>query len=324
MTSALNDIRSLDPAESSAGLVPEDEDVLAALFENWDRYAEIGTMLRPISPLAISLLRLDPESPTPLRDLAKIIESDPILAARMLGLANSVVFAGSSKPVFKIGDAITRLGADTVLTAAFAQLAAQWLRGVSRTTDASLLHDLWFEYLVTAHSSREIARRLPDDQVEPALAYAAGLLHDIGTIALICAQPEPMSRFVRSGYGFGGPLYPRFVRAHTLLGAAILHRWRTPGEIAVVAACHHEQPLLSGALAVTVFLADHLHLAVLDHDRALFENPGTLVQGCFNPAGERLDAALATLDVADQMESIVGRVAADCQAIELLAKAIRL
>lgn len=323
MTSVLSEILSLDPAEADSTLSREDEDALAGLFQNWERFSEAGAILRPISPLVTSLLTLDQESSTPGRDLTKIIESDPILTARMLGLANSVAFAGSAKPIFKVSEAIVRLGVDTVLTAAFSQLTAQWLRGTCKFPDPSLIHGLWFEYLITAHCAREIAKRLPDGEVDASLAYAAGLLHDVGTIALICAQPEPMSRFLRSGYGLGGPLYASFIAAHAQLGAMLLRRWRTPAEIVTVAARHHSKSILSeSTVAITVFLADHLHPAVLDHDRADFENPGACGFGCFGHATERITASLVALGIADELDAMVGRVAAECRGIEMLATAI--
>lgn len=323
MTTVLSDILSLDPAEPDSTLSPGDEEVLAGLFENWEMFSHDGNILRPISPLALRLLSLDCDSSTPGRDLTKIIESDPVLTARMLGLANSVAFAGSAKPIFKVSEAIVRLGVDTVLTAAFSQLTGQWLREACKLPDPSLIHGLWLEYLITAQCAREIAKRLPDDEVDVSLAYAAGLLHDVGTIALIGVQPEPMSRFLRSGYGFGGPLYAGFVSAHTQLGAALLRRWRTPGDIATVAARHHSKSVLSeSAVSITVFLADHLHLAVLDHDRAGFENPEACKPGCFGNATELVTAALAALGIADDLDVLVGRVAAESRGIEILATAI--
>ena len=99
----------------------------------------VSSDTRAAPPLALSLLGLDENSSRPGRDLARIIESDPILTARMLGLANSVAFAGSAKPIFKVSEAIARLGVDTVLTAAFSQLAAKWLRGTCKFPDPALM-----------------------------------------------------------------------------------------------------------------------------------------------------------------------------------------
>ena len=325
MANATSEVRSANPAESSSTLSSEDRDTLFSLFENWERFADANAVLAPISPLAVSLLSLDHDSSNPGRDLTKIIDSDPILAARVLGLANSVAFAGSAKPIFRVGEAITRLGTDTVLTAAFAQLTAQWLRGACRHSDRSLIHSLWLEYLVTAHCARAIAMRLSDEEVEVSLAYAAGLLHDVGTIALLCVHPDPMARFVRSGYDRGGPLAAGFVKAHTQLGAALLRRWRTPGEIATVASRHHSRSVMAeSAASITVFLADHLHMAVLDHDRADFEKPDAVRPGCFGNATETISAALAALGIADELDSLVGRVAAESRSIEMLGTVIHL
>ena len=280
MTTVLSDIQFLDPAEAGSTLSAAEEDDLAGLFANWEMFSQDGNIIRPISPLALKLLSLDEGSSTPGRDLAKIIESDPILTA-------------------------------------------QWLRGACKHSDPSLIHGLWLEYLITAHCARELAKRLPDGEVDGSLAYAAGLLHDVGTIALVCAQPEPMSRFLRTEYDPGGPLYAGFVTAHTQLGAALLRRWRAPAEIATVAARHHSKSLLSeAAVSIAVFLADHLHLAVLDHDRAGFENPEAYRSGCFGGATEQITSALTSLGIADELDVIVGRVAAECRSIELLATAI--
>ena len=111
------------------------------------------------------------------------------------------------------------------------------------------------------------------------------------------------------------------MRAHTQLGAALLRRWRTPFEIATVAARHHSTSVYSESRAVvSVFLADHLHAAVFDHDRAAFTDPQTCSPGCFGHATKRVSAG--ALGLADELDAMVGRVAAECRSIEMLATAI--
>lgn len=323
MSTVSRDTRAATPTERGVLLSPEDEDRIADLFEHWERLSESTSILQPISPLALSLLSLDENSSRPGRALARIIESDPILTARMLGLANSVAFAGSAKPIFKVSDAIVRLGVDTVLTAAFAQLAAKWLRGTCKFPDPALMQELWFEYLITAHCAREIAKRLPEGEVDRSLAYAAGLLHDVGTIALTCVEPALMFRFMRSGYAIDTPLHARFVSAHTQLGAVLLRRWRTPEEIATIAARHHAKSVYSESLvSITVFLADHLHEAVLEHNRAAFDRPQRSSTGCFGGATEAITAALSALRLEDELEAMIARVADESRAIEILAAAV--
>ena len=323
MSTVLSDSRAATGTGPDDLLSPEDQNRAADLFEHWEQYSVSTSILQPISPLALSLLTLNENSTRHGLDLAKVIESDPVLTARMLGLANSVAFAGFAKPVFKVGDAIVRLGVDTVLTAAFAQLAAKWLRGTCKFPDPALLRGLWFEYLITAHCAREIAKRLPDGEVDPSLAYAAGLLHDVGTLALTCVEPALMSRFMRSGYAIHTPLHARFVSAHTKLGAVLLGRWRTPEDITAVAARHHSKSVFSESLvSITVFLADHLHQAVMEHERADFDQPQLAVTGCFGGATEAITAALSALGLEDGLDAMIARVADESRAIEMLAAAV--
>jgi putative nucleotidyltransferase with HDIG domain len=319
---AISEFPTAGLAASDAPLPAQDVAVLADLFENWERFVEAGDILKPISPLALQLLTLDEGSSTPARDLALIVETDPVLAGRTLGLANSVAFAGSAKPIYKVGEAIVRLGVDTVLTAAFSQLAAQWMRGTCKLPDPGLMYNLWLEYLISAHMAREIAKRLPGDEVDPSLAYAAGLLHDVGTIALSAVQPAEMSRFLRAGYCVGTPLYAAFCSAHTQLGSRLLRSWNLPAEIVKVAARHHSMTVFAeSAAAITVFLADHLHEAVLEHERAEFEQPQRRMPSCYGPATEAVSAALRALGIEDELQAMIGRVASQSRAIEALAAA---
>lgn len=322
MATAVSEVLTAPAPVSDAPIAAQDEDVLADLFGNWERFSEAGDILRPISPLALQLLTLDEGSSTPARDLALIIETDPILAARTLGLANSVAYAGSAKPIYKLGEAIVRLGVDTVLTAAFSQLAAQWMRGTCKLPEPALMYSLWLEYLITANMAREIARRLPGEEVDLSAAYAAGLLHDVGTIALCAVQPVEMSRFLRSGYCVGTPLFASFCTAHTQFGAKLLRAWNVPAEIVKAAARHHSMTVFAESTAtITVFLADHLHAAVLDHERADFEHLPARPSSCYGPATEAVSAALRALGIEDELEAMIGRVASHSRSIEALAAA---
>src|SRR6478735_11116774 len=202
-----------------------DEDALMRLFEGWERLAEDEDILPPLSPLASKLLAVEHEDAEAITELTQIVESDPILTGRILGLANSVTMRARSKPIFEVVGAVIRLGVNVVFEAAFAQIAALWLRQNSQLPDPNQLHDLWLEYLITAFCARQIANRVEDQTVKPSVAYAAGLLHDVGTLGLSSERPGPVSRLARAAYGYGTPLYERFVVAHTALGTTLLKRW---------------------------------------------------------------------------------------------------
>jgi putative nucleotidyltransferase with HDIG domain len=301
----------------------EDEDNLAHLFERWQQLAEDEDILPPLSPLASRLLALDSDASAATTELTQIVESDPVLTGRILGLANSVVQSVSGKPIFEVVGAVIRLGVDAVFEAAFAQIAALWLRQNSQLLDKTQLHELWLEYLITAFCSRQIASRLDNEQVKPSLAYAAGLLHDVGTLALSCEQPGAVGRLARAGYAVGTPLYDKFVDAHTRLGAALLQRWGIPAELAEVAARHHEGfgPEESATSGI-VFLADHLHKPVISHERAEFHRELNAPLGCFGGETNEINAALLALGLDRELHEIVERVASESARIEVLAAAV--
>jgi len=293
------------------------------LFEGWERLAEDEDILPPLSPLASRLLAVEHEDAEAITELTQIVESDPVLTGRILGLANSVTVRARGKPIFEVVGAVIRLGVNAVFEAAFAQIAALWLRQSSQLPDSAQLHDLWLEYLITAFCARQIASRIEDNSVKPSVAYAAGLLHDVGTLGLSSERPGPISRLARAEYLYGTPLYDRFVSAHTALGAALLQRWGIPAELSDVAALHHAGfGIDQSPAAGIVFVADHLHTQVLAHVRAKFKRADATALGCFGGNMAEIEGALAALGLERDIGEIVERVADESERIEVLAAAV--
>jgi hypothetical protein len=82
-------------------LAAADVDALMRLFEGWERLAEDEDILPPLSPLASRLLAVEHEDAQAITELTQIVESDPVLTGRILGLANSVTVRARSKPIFE-------------------------------------------------------------------------------------------------------------------------------------------------------------------------------------------------------------------------------
>lgn len=310
------------PTTSATALSREDEQLLTALFTDSGQLEELRDALPPMSPMASQLLTVRQDDAQSM-ELTRIVQSDPVLTGRILGLANSAAMARGGKQVFEVIGAVLRLGADRVFAAAFSQLMALWLRRNSQLPDQSLLDALWLEYLVTAFCAREIASGLADAEIRPSHAYAAGLLHDVGTLALSCALPGSMARFASAGYGVGTPLHEQFVAAHTRLGAALLRSWGTPRDLIEVAANHHRGASLEeSAITRIVFAADHLHTQVLDHEHAEFKHNAVSRLSCFGAATPETEAALLGLGLMESIDEIASRVAAESARIEVLATAV--
>lgn len=299
----------------------EEYAALERLFSSWPRLAQVDHLVTPISPLALRLIAFNPESNNAAGELVKIVESDPLLTARVLGLANAAAFGNAGKLIFDVKNAVTRLGLNTTTRVALAQLAAVWMRKSSQLPDRGVLRSLWFEYLVTAFCAHEIANALGDEAVSPNVVYAGGLLHDIGTLALCGAAPNLMTRFILTGYGKGTPLHEEFVDAHTHLGESILARCGAPATLCEIASRHHAGfSVDESANAIVVFLADHLHGGVLERVPGRFGIPDAHTIGCFDAGTEAaVQDTVEALGLVVGLEEIMETVAADSGRIEALA-----
>lgn len=310
-----------DAANGGTAVEPlstEEEAGLRSFFEEWTSLSEAEEHMPPPSPLAFRLLSLDTHAPSVGRELEEIIGSDPVLAARVLGVANSARFGTAGKPLVDIQAAVLRLGVDLTMDVCEAQLLELWMRTATAQVDPALLHALWLEYLMTGFCAREIALMLSGD-VDRHVAYAGGMLHDVGTLALCWSQPKLMARFVQAGYALGTPLNQAFVIAHTGLGAALLRRWDAPRELVQIASTHHAG-LNPRALAsaLVVFVSDHLHQAVFEHEGIGLAAPDYPL-GCFGGATEAVTAALEALGLTDQLDAIILRVGKASHRLEMLA-----
>lgn len=124
-----------------------------------------------------------------LRDLARIIETDQALVARVLSLANSAYY-GVSGQVSSVQHASILLGlktlGDLITMSATSVLLERELKGYHLGPQA-----IWRHSLSSALCARKIAeRRFPGTEAD---AFVVGLLHDAGKIILdpfICQKKE--------------------------------------------------------------------------------------------------------------------------------------
>lgn len=145
------------------------------------RLDKIDTL--PAMPtIAQKLLSLKIESFDGESALLKLIEQDPQLSAKIIGLANSPLLS-SSRKTSSINGAVMLLGMSRVKSIAIGIAA---LSALTQMPQSKLnVTELWLHSLTVALSMRAIAQFMPeqsrpdDDQI-----FLAGLLHDIGYLAL--------------------------------------------------------------------------------------------------------------------------------------------
>jgi HD-like signal output (HDOD) protein/ActR/RegA family two-component response regulator len=191
-------------------------------------------------------------------DIARIIERDAAMTAKLLQIANSAFF-GIGRTVTRVRDAVVYLGADTIkaltLSAeAFTKLAPREIDGLS--IDALQRHSTLVARLAAA--------MLPDGPIQQD-AVTAALVHDIGHLILISDDAARWRGLVAQARRRGVPLHAieqeELGTSHAAVGAYLLSLWGLPDGVVEAVANHHQPSAVPGpaldAVAV-VHIADAL------------------------------------------------------------------
>lgn len=177
-----------------------------------------------------------------LETLAVTLAGAPAIAARLLGLANSPYY-GVGEQVYSLLRAIQRLGLVAV-------------RGISVGLIFSGMFDssacrhfradrFWMSAVLTAHLANQLSREVSTALPMPRDAlYMAGLLHNIGLLALANLYPQPMEEVLDTCDGIsprpvlGRQLQARFGIDHHLAGDWLGEAWQLPVALRVVLRRH--------------------------------------------------------------------------------------
>ena len=113
--------------------------------------------------------------------IARLIQLDPSLTARMLSVVNSAAFGGMSR-ITSISQATARLGRNKVRSLVYSCL----LKGIFEVSSPAMkqrAEALWQHSVSVAALAFVLGRATPGIDAEQALL--AGLIHDIGAVAII-------------------------------------------------------------------------------------------------------------------------------------------
>ncbi len=189
----------------------------------------------PLPETARRIVALQSDPNFDLGDLVRIVETDPSIAARIMGWANSA-FYNPNPPARTIDEAVMRvLGLDTVMSMALGMALGQTLR--LPDTQVRGLPTFWLEAVFTAAAMENLARRMPKGQ-RPAsgMCYLIGLLANFGTLvvghvfphqyATICALQEANRHLPHT---FADQYVLQMPRE--LLTSALLECWSVPDAV---------------------------------------------------------------------------------------------
>jgi putative nucleotidyltransferase with HDIG domain len=195
--------------------------------------------LPPYRPVARKLMQLTGDENAPLSKVQEVLRTDAAFTADVLRLANSPLISMHAS-ITSLMQAVMVLGLERIKGLA-TTLALRSFLTAGAPGDA--LHACWRHNLATALICERLARFL---QIETDTCYTAGLLHDIGRMALLRAYPSQYGRIFSIDRDGGCDLLPLeksiFHIDHCQAGRWILEQWEFPEELRDVVSFHHTKP----------------------------------------------------------------------------------
>ena len=143
-----------------------------------------GVVVFPTSFDTAFRLRKQLQNPDlPTARIASIVSLEPLIATKLMQLANSALYSPDGTPARNVQSAISRLGVDLVRTTALAIAMSQLLRSKELVPFSSFTHALWQHSIKTAAAARILARA--HSKINPDEALLAGLVHDLGAFYML-------------------------------------------------------------------------------------------------------------------------------------------
>ena len=220
--------------------------------------------LPPFPLVATKLLEVLSRDNVHITGVGRIIAAEPVFAGRVLQMANSPLFALQTQ-VKTISHAIVLLGLDRVKAITVTRALGDF---VAPVLNSQALRTCWQNSLACALLSEKLARAC---KIDTDFAYVAGLLRDIGRLALLVKYPDSYVNLlaVSSEQGFDLIATERelFDIDHCQAGAWLMAKMPFPPELCEVVAKHHDPPSgpfrMVHLVRIADLLADTLGFAVL-------------------------------------------------------------
>jgi HD-like signal output (HDOD) protein len=216
----------------------------------------VGNIELPSFPeVAVRVQKVLSEDDSNSARVVRVLGAEPVLAARVLAMANAAALNPGGKVVADLRTAVTRLGFDSLRSAAIGFAMAQIQRAKAFKGIERHLSALWQQSVLVSALCFVVARRT--DKVSADTAMLTGLVHGVGKLYILTHSMKHPALFGEQ------EMYQRIVRDwHGNIAKALLESWHMADEI-VMAVHSYEDPSrdlrgLSAGLADVLEVADML------------------------------------------------------------------
>lgn len=216
--------------------------VATDITETTAKFAESIASLPPLPATAQRILTCFGDEFIDAEKVAAVVEGDPGICAKLLGLSNSAYF-GLVEPVNDIREAISRvLGVDTVRSLVLAMAIQKSFN--SKDCPEFDVERFWMQSLLAAECCKKIA--FADEKAEDNdrdFAYSAGLCHNLGLMALAHVEPSRTSKVLKANRLQGhqetlaGMFEAEFDTNHRIMTVELGRTWSLPATMIAAYQC---------------------------------------------------------------------------------------
>jgi HD-like signal output (HDOD) protein/two-component sensor histidine kinase len=173
-----------------------------------------------------------------MQQLATLVATDPGMAAKILSVANSSAYHRSARSV-GLEQSMTTLGTDMIKLLVIGESVFQTFNNFPHSASTDL-RSFWKHSLSAACIARQLAARM--QYAQPEEAYLAGLLHNVGRLALLSTAPQEYAYnfTARDDEDLCAVEQRTLQITHAEAGAWLVERWHLDSFLADAVLYHHE------------------------------------------------------------------------------------
>lgn len=181
--------------------------------------------LPPLPEIVHRLRKMIEDPNSGAQDVARVVQSDPVLAGRLLQLANSVYWRGGSVEVTRLTKALSRLGLKMALDLAYSMELPKLFQREQLIKQA----DFWKYSLGLAIVAQSLSKRLKANRNEQSNAYLGGLMRNTGVLVFAHLMPKEYGELIAKVSEEKGVLEDAETQAFGIsraeIGACFVERW---------------------------------------------------------------------------------------------------
>jgi putative nucleotidyltransferase with HDIG domain len=238
------------------------------------RIANDRLVLPAMPVIALECMRVLKDARQSFRSIGDVIAKDPLLASRILKLANSAAFPGVV-PAATLEAAIGRMGLEG-LGVALVQFSLNQAFTSRDDRIRSSFHGIWQHSLAVALIAKDLAQAVAQPGTDPSAVYLGGLLHDVGKPVVASMLVEAEKQLAGSGktVWMGESVWRQIVSdSHRAVGVLLGRKWKLPADVCkVIEDCRSYDRTAPRSSANLVGLANALakragvYVGTVDHE----------------------------------------------------------